>query len=337
MTRPVRTGIRRALVTGASGFIGSHLVDRLLDEGVRVRALVRDPVKAGSLAARGVEIARGDVTQPDCLDAAVDGMDTVFHLAAIVGPAAVSLEAFEAVNAGGTRNLLHACRAASAVTRVVHVSTVAVTEGPASGKVVTEESRPAPTTRYGRSKWAAEQIALDASRRGLPLVVARPMWVYGWRSPGAVKLFQLIARRRMVLIGAARNSIQPISVDDVVDGLLRAAAVPGVEGQVYQFAGPEAITMKALCGDVAKALGVPAPSIHIPLPIALAAAAALERCYPASRGKPPIDRNKIAIFRTDHSYATDKARRDLGWTPTVRFPEGATRTAAAMRDRGMLP
>ena len=88
---------------------------------------------------------------------------------------------------------------------------------------------------------------------------------------------------------------------------------------------------------MARALGVPAPSLHIPLPIALAAAAAFERCYPASRGKPPIDGNKVAIFRTDHSYPTDKARRDLGWTPGVRFREGATLAAAAMRANGVLP
>ena len=216
------------------------------------------------------------------------------------------------------------------------MSSSAVTEGAGAGTIVTEKTNPAPRSRYGWSKWAAEHMVRDASRSGMPVVVARPVWVYGWRSPGAVKLFRLINRRRMVMIGAASNAIQPIAVDDLVAALIRAAAVEGIEGEVYQFAGPAPVTVKRLCADIADALHVVRPFIHMPMPLARAAAAAFERWYPVARGKPPIDSNKIAMFQTDHRYSNAKGACDLGWTPSISVREGVTRAAAGMRAHGLL-
>jgi nucleoside-diphosphate-sugar epimerase len=329
--------MRTALVTGATGFIGRHLVERLVADGVRVRALWRDHAKAPGLVIAGAEPVEGDVTRPETIAAAVQGVDVVFHLAAVVGPAAAPLRRFVDVNVGGTRNVLDACRRAARVKRVVHVSTVAVSEGAAAGTIVTEETAAAPTGRYGTTKWQAERIGHAASRAGLPIVIARPMWVYGWRSSGAAKLFRLIARRRMVLVGRAQNSIQPIAVADLVQGLLLAGTVAGIEGEVYQFAGPEVITSGQLCDDIAAALGAPPPRIRIPMPLAAAAAAAFERAYPASRGKPPIDSNKLAMFKIDLRYSTAKAERDLGWKAIVGVREGVARAAADMRANGVLP
>ena len=333
---PTARRLRVALVTGATGFIGRHLVEALLSDGVHVRGLARSEAGAASVVRAGAECCRGDVTQPETLARAVEGVDTVFHLAALVGPAAAPMRQFEEVNVEGTRNLLDAIRRHGCAERVVHVSTVAVTENAGPGHTVTEECEPAPTGRYGRTKWAAEELMRRASRDGISVVVARPVWVYGVRSPGAVKLFRLIARRRMVLVGGGHNLIQPVAVDDLVRGLMLAAISERADGRVYQFAGGTAMTTKQFCGEIARAVGAPPPSLHVPMPIARAAAVACEWCYPLSWGKPPIDRQKIAMFRTDHRYSIQRAERDLGWTPAIGLREGLARTAADMRQQGLL-
>jgi len=325
-----------ALVTGASGFLGHHLVEHLLAEGVAVRALVRRREDADRLTRRGVEVRVGDITEATDVGAAVDAVDTVFHLAAIVGPAAVSQERFDSINAGGTRNVLDACRERAGIARIVHVSSVAVTEGAGGAELVTESTRAAPAGRYGISKWRAEQAVRAACDGGLPVVTVRPSWVYGWRAPGAVKLFQRIAHRRMVLIGRADNIMQPIAVEDVVDGLWRAATVAGIGGEVFQFAGPETVTTGAFCREVALALGVDPPRLHVPRPVASAAARLCEWVYPANWGKPPIDRNKLAFFTTSQRHSNVRAASTLGWTPAIGVRAGVANAVRDMRARGLL-
>jgi nucleoside-diphosphate-sugar epimerase len=328
--------MRSALVTGASGFLGGHLTERLVGSGIEVRGLVRDQSKAQWLAELGVDVRDCDISHKDRLASCMDGVDTVFHLAAEVGPAALPMEQFEKANVQGTRNVLEVCRRSGSVKRIVHLSSVAVTGSLHPGEVATEGTTPQPHGRYGITKWRAEQEAHREAQSGLPVVVVRPMWVYGWRSPGAVKLFQMIAHRRMMLIGRALNTIQPIAVEDLIEGLLLCAAVPGIEGQIYQMAGPQVITMEHLCGDIAAALGVRPPSLSIPMPLAQAAAFLFEHFYPLSMGKPPIDSNKLDIFRIYHAYSNDKAERELGWRPIIPFHEGARRTVAELRARGSL-
>ena len=328
---------RSALVTGASGFIGGHVAERLLAEGVRVRALVRDPTRGAWLARQGAELCAGAITDPAVVDAAVRDVDTVFHLAAVVGPAALPLASFEAINAGGTRLVMDACRRCRSIERVVHVSSVAVTGGAPPGAAVTEDTPASPVTRYGITKWRAEQAAGDAARAELPVAIVRPAWVYGARSPGAIKLFQRIAARRMVLVGRARNTMQPVSVEDVVDALWLAATVPGIEGRTYQVAGPEPITSGDFCGEVARALGVPPPSLRVPMPAAMAAARLCEWLYPLRLGKPPIDRGKLGFFVNDQHHSTERAARDLGWRARIGVGEGIRRAVRDMRALGLVP
>lgn len=314
--------IHAALVTGAGGFIGGHLVERLAGSGVTVRALVRDTTRAQPLRAAGAELVTGDITVPGSLVGAFDGIDTVFHCAARVTRNERPHTDFEDCNVHGTRHVLDACRA-ERVARVVHVSSVAVAE-----------DRPA--SSYCVTKRAAEDVALAAHRTGLSVVIARPMWVYGWRSAGVVKLFRLIARGRMLLIGGARNSTQPIAVDDLVDALLRCATAPGIEGRRFDLAGPVPITTGELCRDIAAALGVPPPRWNLPLPLAEFAAGLCERLYPRALGLPPITREKLAFFQTEHAYALATEREQLGWQPRTPFDAGARQVARELRAHGLL-
>jgi nucleoside-diphosphate-sugar epimerase len=325
-----------ALVTGATGFLGRHLVQALLDRRVKVRALVRSPDRARGLAEQGVEIVSGDITDRDTLVPAVRPVDTVFHCAALVRPEHLPLERYRAVNVEGTRNLLEACRAHANLRRLVHVSTVAVLGPVPPGQVYAEEVEPRPTDRYGITKLEAEGVVWEATRAGLPVVVARPEWIYGPHSGSTHKLFRRIASRRFLLVGPARNRHQPLWFGDVVDGLLKCAEVPGVEGQVFHLAGPEVLTVERQCRLVADAVGTPLPRWRVPMWLVLAALHLGEALFSTWGGRPPIRRRHVDFFRLNRAYSIKKAQAALGWQPKVAFEEGVRLTATWLVENGML-
>jgi nucleoside-diphosphate-sugar epimerase len=322
--------IRTALVTGASGFIGGHLSQELCSSGIRVRALVRDPNAADWLRKSGAEVVVGDITLPGSLGAALAGADTVFHCAAFVHGSGEG-SVFESVNVLGTRHLLDACGRTPTIERVVHVSTVAVFGDISRGEVAGESRETKPKGPYGISKLGAERVVKES---GLPAVIARPMWVYGSRSPSFVKLCHLIARRRMVLIGGGRNAVQPIAVEDLVEGLILCGTDAKAAGETYNFAGPSPMTTAGLCNEIADAFRVAPPRLNLPLPLAFVAAHLGERLYPKSLGRPPFDRQKLSFFTTEHAYSIDKAREQLGWKPQTGFREGVAKVAETLRRAG---
>src|SRR5688572_1741435 len=167
---PERRKLRVALVTGASGFVGGHVCARLCREPVEVRALIRNRTAAQSLEINGARLVEGDIRNPQSLANAMDGVDTVFHCAAIRDCGDTGT-LFDAVNVAGTRHVLDACRKFG-IEHVVHVSTVSVLGAIRYGETAGEDREPHPTSIYGATKLAAEVIARDA---GVPVVIARPM------------------------------------------------------------------------------------------------------------------------------------------------------------------
>jgi nucleoside-diphosphate-sugar epimerase len=323
--------IGKAAVTGASGYIGAELVRALSARGIEVRALVRDPAKARK--ADGVELFRSDITSPDSLRGAFSGIDTVFHTAALVGGITLGDAALRAVNVEGTRNVTVAAEASGTVSRLVHISTVGVMGWTDSTRPIQESDPPRPRSPYGRTKLESESVALG-SAGSMEVVIARPMWVYGETSPSTVKLFEKMARRRMILVGEARNLIQPVYINDLLSGLLRCAEGKNVQGEIIQFAGPSAMTTKQMCTEIAQAVGAREPDLHLPLWIGVTAAIALERIFAGQDRKLPIDRDKIDLFRLHHAYSLDKAARLLAWAPQISFPEASRRIAAHLRSSG---
>jgi nucleoside-diphosphate-sugar epimerase len=328
---PEPRAMRSALVTGAAGFVGAALARRLAAQGIAVKALVRDAARARRLDGADLVRVQGDLTDAASLARAVEGVDTVFHCAALVTGDPRPAADFEAVNVTGTRDLLEAAIRAGTVKRFVHVSSVAVYGHHAvRGAITRETDATHPETPYGATKLASEALVLAAPSRGLEAVVVRPMWVFGPGAPGAMRLFELVARGRMVTIGGARNAIQPIAVEDLVEGLVACATVPGVSGEVFHMAGPRAITTGEFCAHIAHALGVAPPTRDIPMPVARVLAWGCERFYPRALGKPPLNREKLGIFVNEHAYAIDKAREKLGWQPRVAFDDGARAVARFM-------
>jgi nucleoside-diphosphate-sugar epimerase len=216
------------------------------------------------------------------------------------------------------------------VKRVVHCSSVGVF-GEIANPPADETTPCYPTNTYEQTKLAGERIALDFSRQsGLPVVVARPAWVYGPRCPRTHKLFRTIKKRRFVVVGNGQALRHPIYVADAVHGLDLCATVDDAIGEVYILAGSRQVTVEALIQIVAEVLGVPTPKIHVPVAPAKAAALALQLAFKPFGREPPFSRRSVDFFLKDNAYDTGKAQRHLGFYPQIDLHDGLTRTWRCM-------
>ena len=243
----------RILISGATGFIGSHLIRRLAGTPHELRCLVRDPEgrAARTLACRGAELVAGDVTDPDSVRRAVDGCVAVVHLAYIYSFWERDPRVFDAVNVEGTAHVMEAALAAG-VSKVVHLSTVeALEDAPRDN-------------RYARSKYAGEQRAWAAAQRGLPLVVLSPGAVLGRgdRKPTG-RYIRDLARRRLPFALCTRTVLTMVHVRDVVEAIVGALERPDAVGKRY-IVGVHQVSIAELNRMVSEIAGVPVPGWRLP-------------------------------------------------------------------------
>lgn len=327
----------RTLITGGTGFIGSRLALRCLEEGRPVRVLGQEntPAEAANrdlVEEHGAEVVLASMSDPAALTRAVEGVDTVFHLAAAQHEMNVPDEHFWDVNVGGTERLLEAAVGAG-VGRFVYCSTIGV-YGVPQGPL--DESSPCrPDNIYGTTKLAAEEKVLAHADR-LPVVVVRIPEVYGPGDRRLLKLFRSIRGGSFFLIGRGDNFHHPIYVDDLVDGLLAAARAPEAVGEVVLLAGKESITTRGMTQAIARAVGRSPRRWHAPLTPFMAAATVLELTLRPLGVQPPLHRRRLDFFRKSHRLNAQKAGRLLGFSPRVDFAEGARRTAEWYRANHLL-
>jgi len=334
---------RTVAVTGATGFLGAALTRRLLDEGHAVRALLR-PSTARDGLPEGVTWVDGDLDDPAALRALVDGADHIIHAAGMLGEFGVSEETYRRVNAEGARNVLAAAAEARAggrlgpEARVLHVGSAGVL-GPIRGRAggfLFDETMPlAPSNAYERSKALAESYAREFALAGLPVVIARPEFVYGPGDRHVLGLFGAVQRGVFFYIGRGRNHCHPTYVDDAVDGML-ACLRRGRPGQIYQIAGPRSVRFRELAETIAAELGVPPPRLRVPRFVAALGAAGLEAMGALTGRAVPLSRTGVAFFSEDRRFSTAKAERELDYRPRVDLAEGVRRTVAWYRAEGLL-
>ncbi len=324
------------LVTGATGFTGSHLVRALAARGESVRALVRDPSRAADLAVvPGVELCVGDLTDAGALARAVDGVDTVYNIAAIYRQAGVSTAQYRAVNTEAPAALVRAA-GQSGVRRVVHCSTVGV-HGDVEHPPADEDAPLRPGDVYQDTKLAGERVAREsAAACGVDLVIARPSGIYGPGDTRLLKLFRGVARRRFVVLGAGTIYYHLTYIDDLVEGFRLCGTVPGAAGRTYILAGGEVGTLTQLVALVAEEAGVAPPSLHLPVwPVWLAGAACEAMCVPLGI-EPPLYRRRVDFFTKSRAFDITRARRELGFAPQVGLRQGVRSTLEWYRSKGWL-
>jgi dihydroflavonol-4-reductase len=327
------TGVR-VLVTGATGFTGQRLARALSERRHLVRALVRPTSDPGPLSAAGCEILIGDITRPADVDRAAEGVNTIYHLAALFRAAGLPDYAYRNVNVNGTRHVLDAA-ARHGVQRVVHCSTVGV-HG-AVGEVPCHEDSPKkPSDIYQATKLEAEDLAQEAFQTRVPGVVVRPVGIYGPGDIRFLKLFRAVRSGRFRMFGPGTVPYHLTYIDDLVEGIILAGDSPQALGGTYILAGEEHVSLNELVRRVAQAVGVSVPRGRLPFWPLLAAATACEAvCRPFGLD-PPLHKRRVRFFLHPRAFTSEKARRELGFVPRVSLDEGLACTARWYFQRGLL-
>ncbi len=285
----------KVLVTGASGFIGRRLVDRLASGGHAVVAYIRGPREIPELSRANVSVARGSITNPDALARAASGCEAVVHLAAATGVADPKIAYM--VNVSGTERLLQAARQAR-VGRFVFISSISAQR---------EKLGP-----YGRTKRRGEELVRSS---GMPFVILRPSLVYGEGTGG---LFATLTRALRTLpaipvIGSGQIELDPIHVDDVCLVIEQCLTRRDVIGKSYDLLGPDRVTFKQFLERVAAELGVKKPYVHVPAAPALL----LARALGLVSSRPPLSVDNVLGLTSPAHVDRGPAVRDfpIAWTP----------------------
>lgn len=319
---------RLALVTGATGLVGSHVVERLVAEGWTVRGLVRDPRSAAWVRELGVaELVTGDVLDRAAFAAAARGCDVIFHTAAAITPEAATWEAYRTVNVGGTAAAIEAAKASGA--RLMQVSSVAV-YGPSGryredGQKTVESLPLLPIPEhafYARSKRESEELVMEAHARGEIWATAiRPDVIYGRRDrqfvPRMAKLFTTL--HAFPLPGDGRNTVAIINAASVADAAFRAATTDAAGGRAYNVANEGDTTLAEFVRLAARGLNTRVVTLPIPLGILGALLTALKKIVSVVPvpGASVIQHATLGFVARDNPFSSERAERELGWKPVV--------------------
>ena len=316
----------QALVTGAAGFIGSHLVEALVQQGVHVRCLVRPKSHLKWLQGLPVEIIYGDCQEKDSLGPGVQDVDQVFHLAGATR--AVEEKTYFEVNALGTENLVQACLENNTrLQKFIYLSSLAAAgPGRRDGGKKKESDPCEPVSPYGRSKLRGEELALSQAHE-LPLLILRPCAVYGPRDKAFLALFQCLAKRIKPSFSGEVRHLSLCSVQDLVGGLLLTAETQTKSGEIFFLSDGQDYRMEEINDSFAQAMEVTAFRLRLP-PAVLCGLAAVAEYFSKVSGKPVLISRGKAEEMIQPNWLCDitKARTLLGFEPRISLALGAKLT-----------
>jgi len=326
----------KALVTGGTGFLGSHLVEALVAQGDQVRCLVRRTSNLRWLTGLPVERVVGELRDAESLRHAARGVETVYHAAAAL--AAVNDAQFDTINFHGTRALAQACIEARApIRRFIYVSSQAASGPSPDGRPLREDAPERPVSAYGRSKLRGER-ALRELASTLPVTILRPPAVFGPRDPNLLPIFKLARRGFRFHLGLKRDSVLDFSyVGNVVRAAVLAGNADTPSGEAYFVGEGVAHTWTEINRALAEALGVRGVSIRVP-PVCTRLIGEFGTLWSRLTGRAVmLDRDKAGEF-LQHAWSMDigKATRDLGYAPVADLRRGLEATVNGYRALGWL-
>ena len=325
------------LITGATGFVGPHLIRKLISSGHSCRCLVRSSSRGKVQEEMGVEWVAGDITDKGSLEGIGEGMDGLFHMATLghLSNYRVPDGMFGKVNVLGTRNIMQEALR-SGIPKVVHCSTVAAMgicrEVPAD-----ETTECNPHHPYGKSKLEAEQAVLRlVFSEGLPASIIRFSMVFGpgdWRD--ILKLTRMAKRGLFPKVGAKPKLTPLVHVDDATEGLLLTME-KGRAGEIYLITNGRSEPFDKIRKTILKGLGIVRPPLYVPEWIALSAASLMEKVFGLAGKAPPVTRKNIESTLADRVFSIEKARRELGFDPQVDPEQGLVETVQWYRKKGWV-
>lgn len=325
----------KALVTGATGFVGSFLCEHLLRLGHEVVALARPTSNLRWIEQLDTARCTGDVCEPGSLTEAVEGVEVVYHAAGLVR--ADSRRAFMRVNRDGTQNLLEACmHAKNRPRRFVLVSSQAAA-GPSSGpEGIDENHPPQPVSAYGESKLAAERCLSSVDE--IETVIVRPSTVYGPRDPETLNFFELVNRLRIrPLLSGGRTLLSMIHVLDLVKGIALAGEKLEATGRAYFLSGPKPYSIDEIMKTIASALGK--TTVGVPISELLMSAGAEFSQFMAQFGRGSAKLSHLKVAELSRKYwvvKTDRARKELGFEANTNLSEGLQSVVQWYRENNWL-
>ena len=326
----------KILVTGGTGFTGSHLTRRLVARGHDVYVLDNQKgIFYDELTQAGAKITIGSVTDENLLNQLIPGCEVIHHLAAAFRKINLPKKVYTDVNEGGMRLLLETARKHK-VRKVVYCSTQGV-HGNIENPPGDENSPIKPEDFYQFTKHKGEEVAQEFIKQGMDITILRPTAIYGPGDPGRfLMMYRRVKNGMFPFFGNGQAFYHPVYVENFVDAFELAVEKPASKGQTYIIADDKYFTIENIVREIAKVMGVDLKVIHLPFWPLYALSAVVEFVFKPLPMDPPLFRRRADWFRQNRAFKIDKARRDLGYEPKVRLTEGLKRTYEWYKANGYL-
>ena len=329
----------KVLVTGATGFIGSHLVKRLIDDGHYVRCLVRETSNLTELKKlTNTEFFWGDVTKKNSLKGVMEDIDVVYHLAALRGhdpPSKKAFRRFRLVNVEGTRNILDECIGKN-INRFIYISSTAVM-GVVKVEKIDENTNPDPYTPYQVSKYEAEKLVKKYMQSyGIPAIIIRPSQIYGPGFKGDfLKMAKVINKHFFPKIGRGKNLSSALYIEDLIDALA-CLTDKGNIGDTYIISSERSYTMDEIYETLKKEVGKRCVYMYVPKWLVLSGSYFIEKICLVSRKEPLVTLRNIQSLTTDKVFCIEKAKRDLLFQQRTSLDVGLKKTVQYFKEDNLI-
>lgn len=314
----------KALVTGGTGFIGSHLVDELLNRGYEVKCIARSESNLRWLDGKEVEIVKGSLFDIEFLEKVVVDVDYVYHIAGVTKGR--NYKDYYRGNVETTKNLLNACLKNSRLKKFVLASSLAAV-GPGYDAVPVNETTPYhPITSYGKSKAEAEKVTLSFKDK-LPITIIRPPSVYGPRDTYTFEIFKYLKFRILPVVFPKEQLLSIVYVSDLVDGFILAGESDKAIGEIYFISEDRIYTGEEIENAILKALGKKVISFRVPVLILYPVSFASELIFKIQGKASPLNIEKIKDVRQKNwACSIEKAKKELNYNPKVSLEDGMKKT-----------